>query len=197
MPAPPPSDTNLLQAVRSHFGLRLGQLAGLLDVSPSLLGMAATGRRELPTTAYLRLRPLAVALPPPWSTGAAHPAPAPALLPALAGPLAYPPEAATLQARLHTCRHLARRLARRLARELAPQQQRQAQATRLLAVLPALAAAHPPATDARAARWLPRLEAQARERLGPGPSAALALAQARRQGLLAEAAQLAAWLGEG
>ena len=193
MPTPPISDTNLLQAVRSHFGLSLAQLAGLLGVSPSLLGMAATGRRELPTAALLRLQPLAVALPPPWSRGPAHPAPAPEPGPALAGPLAYPPNAAALRDRLHTCRHLAQRL----ARELAPQQLRQAQATQLLAVLPALAAAYPPATDARAARWLPLLEAQARERLGPGPSAALALAQARRQGLLAEAAQLAAWLGAG
>lgn len=193
MPIAAISTTNLLQAIRAHFGVGFGPLAGYLGVSESLLGLAATGRRELPTAALLRLQPLAVALPPPWSSGPAHLAPAPEPGPALAGPLAYPPTAAALHARLHTCRHLAQRL----ARELAPQQLRQAQATQLLAVLPALAAAHPPATDARAARWLPMLEAQARERLGPGPGAALALAQARRQGLLAEAAQLAAWLGVG
>lgn len=190
MPTAPTS--NLLQAVRAHFGLAFGPLAGYLGVSESLLGLAATNRRELPTAALLRLQPLATALPPPWSQGRPEPDPAPDPIPALAGPLPHPPALAALRARRAAGHHLALGLARQLAPLLA----RQAQARHLLAVLPALAAAQPPATDARAARWLPVFEAQARERLGPAASAALALAQARRLALLAEAAQLTAWLGE-
>lgn len=182
---------NLLQAVRLHYGLSLAALAGYLGVSASLLGMAAISRRELPTAALLRLQPLAIALPPPWSQGAPDPTPASDPVPALAGPLPHPPAPAALRARLATCRHLALRFSQQLGPLLA----RQAQARHLLAVLPALAAAQPPASDARAARWLPLFEAQARERLGPAASAVLALAQARRLALLAEAAQLAAWLG--
>jgi hypothetical protein len=63
-------------------------------------------------------------------------------------------------------------------------------------VLPALAAAYPVANDALAARWLPRLEAQATELLGPAAGAVLALALARQRALQLEAAQLAVWLGE-
>lgn len=186
------TNSNLLQAVRAHFGIAFGPMAGYLGVSESLLGLAATNRRELPTAALLRLQPLAVALPPPWSQGTPDPTPAPDPVPALAGPLPHSPAPAALRARLAACRHLALRL----ARQLVPLRTRQAQARHLLAVLPALADAQPPATDARAARWLPTFEAQARERLGPAASAALALARARRLALLAEAAQLAAWLGE-
>ena len=184
---------NLLQAVRMHYGLRFGPLAAYLGVSASLLGMAALGHRELPTAALLRLQPLATALPPPRRQGTPDPDPAPDPLPVLAGPLPHLPAAAALRARRAACRHLALGLARQLVPLLA----RQAQARHLLAVLPALAAARPPATDALAARWLPVFETQAGERLGPAASAALALAQARRLALLAETAQLAAWLGEG
>ena len=180
---------NLVQAVRAHFGLGRAPLAGWLGVSEALLKQAATNRRDLPTAAYLRLRPLAEALPPTWAQPVALlpavPAPGP-----LAGPLPHPTAPAALRARLATCRHLALGLARKLA----PLATRQAQARHLLAVLPTLAAG-PPAADAEAQRWLSVFEAQARERLGPAASAALALAQARRQALLVEAAQLAAWLG--
>jgi hypothetical protein len=154
---------------------------------------SATSRRELPTTAYLRLLPLAEALPPPWNPApnGATPA-APELLtvsPTLAGPLAYPPDPTVLRQRLLTCRHLSQRT----ARALAPLQRRQDQGRHLLAVLPALAAL--PALDERAVRSLSLFEAQAREYTAPAASAALALLQARQLGLLAEAAQLAAWLG--
>jgi transcriptional regulator with XRE-family HTH domain len=188
----PTHTTNLVQAVRLHYGLSLALLARYLGVSASLLGLAATARRELPTQALLHLRPLAEALPPPWSSGPAdadadaEPDPTPAL----AGPLRHPPDAAALRRRRAACRHLALRL----ARELEPWQRRQAQARHLLAVLPTLLALPP--IDARAARALPLMEALVRERLSPGAGATLALLQARRQGLLAEVAQLTAWLGE-
>jgi len=190
----PDSSTNLLQAVRAHYGLAFGPLAGYLGVSESLLGLAATNRRELPTAALLRLLPLAEALPLPWGQGAAEPAAAPDTLPVLAPAPLHPPDPAALRQRLAECRHLTARL----ARALAPLVRRQAQARHLLALLPTLAAAAeatlPP--DAQAARWLSLFADQARERLAPGPSARLALLHARRRGLLLEAAQLAAWLGE-
>lgn len=180
---------NLLQAVRTHFGLSFGLLATCLGVSESLLGLAATGRRDLSTAAYLRLQPLAAALPAPWSSAPPElPAP-PLSAPALAGPLPHPPAPAGLRVRRAACLRLAQSLATRLA----PLAGHQAQARRLLAVLPALATTQ---TVAEGARWLPQFEALAHERLGPGPSATLALGQARRAALLAEAAQLAAWLGE-
>ena len=194
MPTPPAAAPNLLQAVRAHFGLAFGPLAGWLGLSEATLAQAATNRRELPTAALLRLLPLAAALPPPWNPTAppepAPPAPPPAaaLLPALDTPPA--PEA--LRARLATCRHLLLMG----SRALAPLLRRQAQARRLHAVLPALAAAYPPATDAGAARWLPRFAALVAERRGPAAGAALALALARQQAQRLEAAQLAAWLGE-
>lgn len=175
---------NLLQAVRAHYELALAPLAGCLGVSVSLLGLAATNRRELPTAAYLRLRPLAEALPPPWGSGPPPPAPLPDPAPALwpAPPLPTPaPEA--LRRRLAAQRH--RLWAQQ--RNLAPLRLRRAQAEALQAVLPALAAALPPA-EARAARWLPLLHTQVAERLGPAASAALALCT--------EVAQLALWLGE-
>lgn len=195
MPRPTPdTSANFLQAVRAHYGLSFALLAGYLDTSASLLGQAATNRRELPTAALLRLRPLAEALPPPWGQGPREPAAPsePALV--LAPALLHPPDPDPLRQRLAECRHLAARLTRALA-SLA---RRQAQARHLLALLPTLTAAAeatlPP--DARAARWLPLFAAQARERLAPGPSAELALLQARRRGLLLEAAQLADWLAE-
>ena len=186
---------NLPQAVRAHFGLDFGPLAGWLGVSEATLWQAAAAnRRELPTAALLRLAPLATALPPPWNPtnpaepeAAEPPLPA-ALLPALATPL----DAAALRERLAACRHLLLRG----TRALAPLLRRQAQARRLQAVLPALAAAYPPATDVAAARWLPLFAALVAERLGPAAGATLALALARQQGLRLEAAQLAAWLGE-
>ena len=180
---------NLLQAVRIHFGLSFGLLATFLGVSESLLGLAATGRRDLPTAAYLRLQPLAAALPAPWTNIPAEPPAPPLPAPALAGPLPHPLAPAGLRARRAACLHLARGLAARLV----PLAGRQAQARRLLAVLPALATAQSLVEEAR---WLPQFEALAHERLGPGPSTELALGQARRAALLAEAAQLAVWLGE-
>lgn len=189
--------TNIFQAVRTHFGVGFGPLAGWLGVSEATLAQAAIGRRDLPTAAYLRLQPLADALPPPWNlANPADPDPAPDAAPdwaaVLAGPLPHPPDPAALRPRLAACRHLLLGG----ARALAPLLRRQAQARRLRAVLPALAAAYPPATDALAARWLPLLAAQAAEQLGPAPSAAPALALARHRALQLEAAQLAAWLGE-
>ena len=184
--------SNLLQAVRAHYGLALAPLAACLGVSGSLLGLAATNRRELPTAAYLRLRPLAEALPPPWSSGPPPAAllPDPALARWSAPPLPAPaPEA--LRRRLAAQRH--RLWAQQ--RALAPLRLRRTQAEALQAVLPALAAALPPA-EARAARWLPLLHAQVAERLGPAASAALALAEAHRLALRTEVAQLALWLGE-
>jgi hypothetical protein len=164
MPVSPNSTSNLLQAVRAHYGLSFVLLAGYLRVSDSQLRMAATNERDLPTTAWLRLLPLAQALPAPWTPGETEPAP----LPDDPTPLYQ---------------------AQRLARQLGPLQLRQQQARHLLAILPTLVPA-----DARAARYLVLFEAQAQERLGPGPSASLALTQARRYALLGEAAQLAAWL---
>ena len=194
------SSPTLLQAVCRYYGLALAPLGACLGVPEALMKQAASGRRDLPTAAYLRLRPLADARPPPWNPApvtAPPDAPAPpadpeAAPPPLAGPLPHPPDAAALRARRATCRHLALRL----ARELAPLAARQAQARHLLAVLPALAAAWLPAPTEPAARWLPLFAAQARQRLGPAATAALALRQLRRAALLAEAAQLAAWLAE-
>jgi hypothetical protein len=186
MPVSPNSTSNLLQAVRAHYGLSFVLLAGYLRVSDSQLRMAATNERDLPTTAWLRLLPLAQALPAPWTPGETEPAPLPdALTPVLAGPLPYPPDPAVLRQRQLSCQYQAQRL----ARQLGPLQLRQQQARHLLAILPTLVPA-----DARAARYLVLFEAQAQERLGPGPSASLALTQARRYALLGEAAQLAAWL---
>lgn len=187
---------NLLQAVRAHYGVSFDALAAVLGVSASLLTMAATGRRELPATAYLRLQPLADGLPPPWNAAPPaepvalpeSPEPSPGPLPP---PLPYAPDPAALRRRLRDGHHLLLRG----ARELAPLARRQAQGARLLAVLPAWAAALLP-TDERAARWLPLLEAQARERLGPGPAAVLALGQARQAALRLEMSWLAAWLGK-
>lgn len=82
-----------------------------------------------------------------------------------------------------------------MLRLLAAAERPSAQARRLLAVLPAFAAALP-ATDARAQRQLPYLEAEARDRLGPGPAAARALLLARAGALRTEAAWLRVWLGE-
>lgn len=64
---------SLLQAVREHFGLPLAPLAACLGVSEPLLKQATTGRRDLPTAAYLRLQPLAVALPAPWGRPGGRP----------------------------------------------------------------------------------------------------------------------------
>lgn len=190
--AAPADSPILLQAIRARYGVRFGPLAALLGVSASLLGQAATNRRELPTDALLRLVPLAQALPPPWSDGVPDPPPAPEPVPALAPPLPDLPDPAALQRRLLDCEHLLRRL----DREIAPLLRRQTQARHLLAVLPAFAAALPP-TDARAARWLPLVEAEARAQLNPGASAALALRRARQLALRTEAAQLAAWMTGG
>ncbi|WP_046243729.1 hypothetical protein [Hymenobacter terrenus] len=166
-------------------------------MSEATLTQAATGRRELSVGAYVRLRPLAEALPPPW-----NPAPLPAALPvplpapdlgaALLPALPHAPDPAVLRARLAACQHLLLGA----ARTLAPLLRRQAQARRLGAVLPTLATAFAPATDVLAARWLPQFAAQAAERLGPAASTTLAVALARQQGLRLEAAQLTAWLGE-
>lgn len=190
------SAPNLWQAVRAHFGVGFGPMATWLGVSEALLAQAAIGRRDLPGVAYQRLRPLAEALPPPWNLAklpdpdpaATSPAPpAAGLLP----PLPQPADATALRARLATCQHglLAG------ARALAPLVRRQAQARRLAAVLPALAAfAAGPLAAAHAGQVLPALAAQAAERLGPAATAQLALAQARHHALALEAAQLHAWL---
>jgi len=106
--------------------------------------------------------------------------------------LAPPQRPAPLRRRLAACQHRALTG----ARALAFLERRQAQAQRLRAVLPALAAAYPPATDARAARWLPQFAALADERLGPAAGAALALALARQRAVELEAAQLRIWLDE-
>ena len=73
MAASAASPPTLLQAVCRHYGLALAPLGACLGVPEALMKQAATGRRELPTAAYLRLRPLADALPPPG-----NPAPVPA-----------------------------------------------------------------------------------------------------------------------
>lgn len=183
------SASTLLQAVRLHYGLTIRQLAGVLGASEAQLWQAGTGRRDLFVAALLRLRPLAEALPPPWGSGPPAAA-AEAATPFLALPaLPHEPAPTPLRRRLHTCRHLL--LA--LDQKLAPARHRQDQARHMLAVLPALASALPP-TDEQAARQLPLLEAQARERLNPAATAALALLLVRQQSLQVEAAQLGAWL---
>jgi hypothetical protein len=184
--------TNLLQAVRLHYGLSFGQLAGYIGATQQQLWHAAgTGQRELPTTVLLRLSPLANALPPPWGSGPADAMTDAAVPPFTPLALLHPPDPAALRRRLRGCQHLLASLARKLAHT----EQRQAQARHLLAVLPALAAAVPP-HDARAMHGLQLFEAQAHERLSPAATAALALLLARQQGLQGEAAQLAAWLPE-
>ena len=180
---------SVVAAVRACFGIGQVPLAAYLGVSRSLLSMADGNRRELPTAALLRLEPLARALPAPWSDGPPDPPPLPepSLLPAPRLP--DPPAPAALRERLAAAEDALRRATRALAAAERPA----AQARRLLAVLPALAAALP-AADARAHRQLPYLEAEARDRLGPGPAAVRALLLARGVALRTEVAWLRAWL---
>jgi len=189
MTVPAARYSNPVQAVRAYYGLAHAPLAACLGVSEALLKLAATDRRELPATAYLRLQPLAAALPPPWSNGPAAPAPpvlpTPALWPA---PPAPAPGPDLLDRRLLDLRH---RL-QALERAAASLHRRYAQGVALQGVLPAWEAVLPPA-DARVARWLPLLHGQVAERLGPAASAALALADARRLAVQVELAQLEAW----
>ncbi len=193
MPARPSLATagSLLTAVSYHFGIGQTTLAAYLGVGRSQLSMAATNRRELPTAALLRLEPLGRALPPPWSDGPAEPParPDPPLPPA--PPLLHAPDPAALRARLA----VADAERRRLGRALAAAERPAAQARRLLAVLPALAAALP-AADARAQRQLPYLEAEARAHLTGTPAAARALLTARAGALRLEMAWLREWLGQ-
>lgn len=152
------------------------------------MAMADTNRRELPTSALLRLVPLAVALPPPWSN--APPDPAPTVMPAPAlPPLPDVPAAAALQHRLRICEGELLRTSRALARAAHPV----AQARRLLAVLPAMAATLPPDAT-RAHRQLPFLEANARDYLRPEPTAARALLTIRVAALHHEIGWLRDWL---
>ncbi len=180
---------SLLAAIRAHFGIGQASLAAYLGVSRALVSLVDINRRELPTAALLRLEPLGRALPPPWSDGAPDPPapPDPPLPPAPALPNA--PDPTALRARLTTAEHELARTRRTLAAAERPA----AQGRRLLAILPALAAALPPA-DARARRQLPYLEAEARDRLGGGATATRALLGARLGALRLEIAWLGEWL---
>ena len=193
LPASAATARSLLAAVRAHFGLRQATLAAYLGISPSLVAMADVNCRELPTAALQRLAPLGQALPPPWSNGLPTPsAPAPPVLPAPLPALSDPPAPTPLRHRLLGCESALLRATHALA--LA--EHRAAQARRLLAVLPALAATLP-ATDARARRQLPYMEANARDHLAPGPTAVRALLTIRIVALSHEVAWLRAWLPAG
>ncbi len=180
---------SLVEAVRVHFGVGQARLAAYLGVSRSLVSMEDLNLRNLPTVAMLRLLPLGRALPPPWADGPADPPPAPAPPLAPPPPLPGPPAPAPLHRRLRACEAALFRAARALKVAERPA----LQARRLLVALPAMAATLP-ATDVRAQRQIPFLEADARDRFGPAPTAARGLRAARAEALRTEAAWLRAWL---
>lgn len=185
--------TNLVQLVRAHYGLGLAQLAPLLGMSVSLLGQAATNRRELPTAAMLLLLPLAQALPPPWNNGPVDPAPAPPPAIPPAPPLPGAVDLGTLQHRLADAASELTRVGRALDRA----QLAATQARRLLAVLPAFEAALPPADSpvgVRARAQLPLVEADAQHALRPRALAAIVLLLARQASLTQEVAWLREWI---
>lgn len=184
---------SLTAAVRAHYGISQTGLALYLSVSRSLLSLADINRRQLPTEALNRLIPLVEAMPPPWGQGRAEPPPAPLPAAAPAPPLADLPAPEVLRRRQTIC-ELELYSA---TRALTLIEHTTAQARRLLAILPALAATLPPvdtSAGARAHRQLSLLEAEARDRLGPGPAATRALLLARQAALNQEIAWLRAWL---
>ncbi|MBC7449112.1 MAG: hypothetical protein H7330_13755 [Hymenobacteraceae bacterium] len=180
-----------MAAIGAHFGISQTTLAAYLGISQPLIALAGSKQRQLPTVALLRLLPLYQALPPPWGIGAADtatPEPLTAAVKALPH-LPDPADFGPLQRRLLACEAALLGATRALARAEHPA----AQARRLLAVLPALAATLPP-DDARAQRQLPFMEANARDHLGPGPVAKRALLTIRVAALRHEIAWLRAWL---
>lgn len=175
-----------LRAVRTHFGLNQIELAHYLGIDRSLLAHAEANRRPLPITATWRLVPLLSLLPPPRGTASPDPLPP--------DPAEATPETLdALQWRLRVCRHEANMLDFKLGRQL----------PRLLAarhrrVLPKLLAALPPQPPLPAlldigpppAGWADRQAADAAQDLVRFGQQARALLEARRAGLLAEAAYL-------
>lgn len=174
--------TDLLGRVRHHFGLGQAELARLLGIQQAQVARAETSHQPLPTDAFYRLRMLGRVLPPP---DAPEPPPPPL-------------DPAPLQARHFICLDQARRLRYRLTHELPararPAQNRLAAAAAIPAAL-AAAAADAPLPPRKLEDRLIELALlhnaalnELEDRSGPVP---VALLQARRAGLLAEAAALA------
>lgn len=180
-----------LRKLRAHFGLSQAELANYLGLDRSLLAHVEANRRPLPLAATWRLVPLLNLLPPhgPGSGSLLPPDPA-ETTPATQDALAW---------RVRVCRHEAALLAFKLERQLPA-----LLAARNRHALPALLAALPPLapmpgvladTPGPDPQWAAQMAAGAAERLARFGEPARALLEARRAGLLAEAAHLEAALG--
>ncbi len=179
MPRPTNHSNSPLAEVRRHFGLSQATLAAWLGIGAGMVGHLEAGRKPIPGPVLLRLAPLAA------QVGGAVPPPPPDPAAALALPDAGP-----LAARRDYCQHHAARL-RRALRPLAAAAQ---YATRWQAALPALLAAAPAGSPARA--WLLRRQEAAAEALDGAASAQWHLLRLQAEGLEAEAAALTALLGD-
>lgn len=185
------SRDTLITDLRARFGLTQRVFAMWLGISPAQLARVEVGLDPLPRHAWPWLRPWGAAL-------AAVPYPAPPT-PVPTVPTGPPTLPSALAARLEFC-HLQ---VFRLNQSIETAQARCATWEARLLAAPVLAAGLPPAADAteEAAtalrrRWLARFAEEAADELLPqapkGPPA-VALLVARRAGLLAEAAALAAY----
>ena len=190
MTEPPYAADDRLTSVRAHFGLTQQEAAGLLGTTRARLNDAEAGRRRLPYAIELRLRALqALALAAP--AGPPPPAPEEAVDLGLA------------VGRLADCRYAAARLAYQLTNILparaAPARQRLAAGPDVPAAL-----AQTPGTDPlppkrlgiQRTQWALLLSQAQQELLNTSGQARTLLGQARLAGLQAEAAVLAAGLGE-
>ncbi|RYU78213.1 helix-turn-helix domain-containing protein [Hymenobacter persicinus] len=192
MPRKSIPSTTLLAQVRKYFGLEQQELAAYLGITGAHVGHLEAGRRAITSRVLLRLHPLAARLPP---DAPARPAP-----PAPEVPPPGLPAADLLEARLDTCCHQAAKLRREL-RKLA---MIQAGARRWLEVLPGLLAAPAlpevlttPGEATRTRQWLLSRQEQAHATLhDPADAARYHLLRLRAEALEAEAAGLAALLGD-
>ena len=169
-----------LRVIRKHFGLSQAELALGLGIDRTLLAHIEAHRRPLPTDATWRMLSLLRLLPPFGST-----------------PVTLPPDPAeatpetfdALQWQLTICRQEAYVLELKLAREIP-----RLQAARHRRTLPTLLAALPPLPNAPAdvptpdQHWADHLGNHAVADLARFGTQARALLEARRAGLLAEAA---------
>jgi transcriptional regulator with XRE-family HTH domain len=164
---------SLLLRLRRHFGLSQDDLAQLLGLTRGMVSMAETGRRALPSEAWLLLTPLLEALE--------------ETTPFVAKPLTME-ELRPVQRRQQECAFQATALRRTLDRL----QQQAVQTARRARAVPALRAAAP--GNERVRLWSDWQQAATQQQQAQATPAAQALLVGRIAALQAEAAALAQWL---
>ena len=174
MPRPSKLSATPLAQVRHYFRLDQATLAAYVGIGVGMVGHIEAGRKTSSSQVLLRLLPLLQALP----TASEAPDPAAHLA---------PPDTAPLRARLDYCRHHAAKL----RHELNALTKQLEYARRWQQALPPLLAQ----ADARARPWLLRRQEQAAADLDGETGARYHLLRLRAEALEAEAAGLAALLG--